>query len=163
MLKKSASLSIARRARLARQARSKVRSSGFEVQKTSDLRPSRLSRQSRVSRTAILRGVLLLSQTCRPVKFRRTNRIFPQPATPSHRVPKKPLFSPATMSIERKMARLRLRHRRVTNVALASLSFPRPCRVQQRPATVRAGSTALMCLPRRLPRMTSNRRKNPTI
>ena len=116
-----------------------------------------------MSRTAILRGVLLLSQTCRPVKFRRTHRVFLQPAIPSHRVPKKPLFSPAPMSIERKTARLRLRHRRVTNLALASLSFPRPCRAQQRPATERAGSNALMGLPRRLPRMTSNGWENPII
>ena len=38
------------------------------------------SRQSRVSRTAILRGVLLLFETYRPMKSRRAHRIFLQPA-----------------------------------------------------------------------------------
>ena len=51
---------------------------------------------------------------------------------------------------------------RATNVALASLEL-RPRRAQQRPATVRAESKALVGLPRRLPRVTSHGGENPTI
>jgi hypothetical protein len=87
MLKKPASFSSARRANLARQARSGVRSSGFEVPKTSnfDLEPrsSRLSRQSRVSRAAILREYSPVVPHVRTIEVLTCQHCFPQPASAS--------------------------------------------------------------------------------
>jgi hypothetical protein len=80
MLKKSASLSSARRARLARQARSQVRSSRFQEPRTPDLEPSSVSPVPPVSLSNPA-GVPVSCPTRADDEIQHAKIVFSQPAS----------------------------------------------------------------------------------